>query len=120
MLQLLKAAPRVRVPAAVKSGEPTVQKSFQDWLKEGEDLYDTAFKEFQTLESQIDDLEKQLAEKKAELNQIAHVIGKPPVEGNRRLSAQIVEPQHQGAAPGQSPSSAAAIARAITGRSLGR
>ena len=110
-----------------------MQKSFQDWLKEGEELYDTALKEFQALESQIDDLEKQLAEKKAELNQVAHVIGKPPVEGNRRLSAQIIDPQQQqqqqqsphaphGAPgqPGQTSGSAAAIARAITGRSIGR
>ena len=101
-------------------------KSFQDWLKEGEDLYDTALREYQGLEAQIDELEKQLTEKKAELNQIAQVIGKPPVEGNRRLSAQIVEPGHGGnSAPGggqggANPSSAAAIARAITGRSLGR
>ena len=92
-------------------------KSFQDWLKEGEDLYNDALKQFQNLEGQIEELEKQLVEKKAELNQIAQVIGKPPVEGNRRLSAQIVEPDRQ---PAGNANSAAAIARAITGRSLGR
>jgi chromosome segregation ATPase len=93
-------------------------KSFQEWLKEGEDLYSNALAEFQALEGQIEELEKQLADKKAELNQIAQVIGKSPVEGNRRVTAQIVEPERQQA--GQNANSAAAIARAITGRSLGR
>lgn len=93
-------------------------KSFQDWLKEGDDLYNSALSQFQALEGQIEELEKQLADKKAELNQIAQVIGKPPVEGNRRVTAQIVEPERQGGP--NNPNSAAAIARAITGRSLGR
>ncbi|HEY1685444.1 MAG TPA: hypothetical protein VGG19_11820 [Tepidisphaeraceae bacterium] len=93
-------------------------KSFQDWLKEGEDLYSNALNQFQSIETQIEDLEKQLADKKAELNQIAQVIGKPPVESHRRVAAQIVEPEKQSAA--NNANSAAAIARAITGRSLGR
>jgi hypothetical protein len=95
-----------------------VSKSFQDWLKEGEMLYDGALTEYRRIESQLDDLEKQLAGKQAEVNQIAAIIGKEPVEGQRRLSAQIVEPNH--AAGGGAPNSAAAIARAITGRGLGR
>ncbi|HWB52737.1 MAG TPA: hypothetical protein VG722_01030 [Tepidisphaeraceae bacterium] len=92
-------------------------KSFQDWLKEGEDLYNNALAQFQALESQIEELEKQLTDKKAELNQIASVIGKPPVEGTRHVAAQIVEPERQSP---NNPNSAAAIARAMTGRSLGR
>lgn len=91
-------------------------KSFQDWLKEGEDLYSNALQEFQSLEEQIDQLEKQLADKKAELNQIAQVIGKPPVESNHRVAAQIVEPERHSS----NNNSSAAIARAITGRSLNR
>jgi len=71
--------------------------------------------EYTALEAQIEELEKQLAAKKVDVNQIAEVIGKPLVEGDRPLTAQILE-------PGQIPStpSSAAIARAITGRALGR
>lgn len=94
-------------------------KSFQEWMKEGEDLYANALTQYQTLESQIEELEKQLAEKKAEVNQIAQMIGKSPVESGRRaVSGQIVEPERQ--QPANNSTSAAAIARAITGRSLGR
>ena len=101
------------------------QKSFQDWLREGEQLYDGAISEYRRIEAQLDELEKQLAAKQAEVNQIAAIIGKEPVEGTRRLSAQIVD-SHQGGGgatgggPNASPNSAAAIARAITGRGLGR
>lgn len=99
------------------------QKSFQDWLREGEQLYDGALSEYRRIEAQLDELEKQLAAKQAEVNQIAAIIGKEPVEGNRRLTAQIVD-SHQGGGsaggPNASPNSAAAIARAITGRGLGR
>ena len=100
-------------------GGPTVSKSFQDWLKEGEMLYDGALTEYRRIEAQLDELEKQLAGKQTEVNQIAAIIGKEPVEGNRRLSAQIVEPNHA-ASGGGAPNSAAAIARAITGRGMGR
>lgn len=84
-------------------------------------LYDGALSEYRRIEGQLDELEKQLAAKQAEVNQIAAIIGKEPVEGNRRLTAQIVEPSHNssGGASG-TPNSAAAIARAITGRGLGR
>jgi hypothetical protein len=93
-----------------------MSKSFQEWINEGEQLYDAAFREYQSIESQLDELEKQLAAKQMEVNQIAQIIGKPPVEGNRRLSAQIIEPDRQQ----QSASSPAAIARALTGRQVGR
>lgn len=91
-------------------------KSFKEWLGEGESLYNSTLAEFQDLEQQLVDLEQRLAAKKAEVNQIAQVIGKPPVESQRRLSAELVE-------PGQSnsvPNSPATIARALTGRGLGR
>jgi hypothetical protein len=98
-----------------------VSKSFQEWLNEGQMLYDAAMADYRRLEGQLDELEKQLAAKQAEVNQIAAIIGKEPVEGNRRLSAQIVEPAHTGGpGGGNAPNSAAAIARAITGRGLGR
>jgi hypothetical protein len=95
---------------------PAVTKSFKDWISEGENLYNAALKEYQSIEQQLDDLEAKLAAKKAEVNQIAQVIGKPPVETNRRLTAQLVE-EH---GPNSVPNSPATIARALTGRGLGR
>lgn len=93
-----------------------MSKSLSEWLQEGEHLYNQALKEYQAIESQLDELEQRLIAKKAEVNQIASVIGKPPVEGNRRLSAQLVE-EH---GPQSIPHSQATIARALTGRALGR
>src|SRR5437762_3478955 len=95
---------------------PVVNKSFKDWLAEGEALYATTLKDFQAIEAQLDELEAKLAAKKNEVNQIAQVIGKPPVESNRRLTAQLVE-EH---GPNSVPNSPATIARALTGRGLGR
>jgi hypothetical protein len=94
--------------------ENGVQKSFRDWLSEGEQLYSAALNEYQAIEAQIENLEERLAAKKAEVNQIAHVIGKPPVEGNRRLTAQLVEGDSHviNSAP------AGNIARALSGRGL--
>jgi DNA primase len=96
--------------------EETVSKSLSEWLNEGEHLYNQALKEYQAIEAQLDELEQRLIAKKAEVNQIAQVIGKPPVEGNRRLSAQLVEDH----GPASIPHSQATIARALTGRALGR
>jgi hypothetical protein len=96
------------------SQENGVQKSFRDWLSEGERLYNTALSEYQGLETQIDDLEQKLAAKKSEVNQIAHVIGKPPVEGNRRLTAQLVE----GDSHNINMAPAGNIARALSGRGI--
>ena len=90
-------------------------KTFKDWLSEGDQLYQTALSEYQSLEAQIDDLEKKLAIKKDEVNQIAAVVGKNPVENHRRLSAQLVEDH----GPSSVPNSPATIARALTGRGLG-
>jgi len=94
-----------------------VNKSFKDWLGEGEELYNATLAEFQQLEAQLVDLEQRLASKKAEVNQIAGVIGKQPVEStNRRMTAEIIDPG-QGNNLSNSP---ATIARALTGRGLGR
>ena len=91
-------------------------KNFKDWLGEGENLYNQAMQEYQALESQIEELEAKLAVKKEEVNQIASVINKPPVEpSNRRLTAQLVDDH----GPSSVPNSPAAIARALTGRGLG-
>ena len=97
--------------------EGSVSKSFRDWLSEGEQLYAAALNEYQGIEAQIDDLEQRLLAKKAEVNQIAHVIGKPPVEGNRRLSAQLVESDaHNMNNVNSAP--AGNVARALSGRGL--
>jgi hypothetical protein len=91
--------------------------AFNDWLRQGEQLYDNALKDFHMLESQLVEMEARLAAKQAEVNEIARVIGKPQVEGSRRLSAQLVSaevievPERV-----QSANSNATIARALTGK----
>ncbi len=93
-----------------------MSKTFQQWLSEGEQLYDAAMREFQSIEQQLDELEQRLVAKQNEVNQIAQMIGKPPVEGTRRTNVQIIDHDPRSA----SPSSPAAIARALTGRNLNR
>ena len=61
--------------------------NFQDWLKQGEALYQAALKEFHDYESQLAELESRLAAKQAEVNQIAQMIGKPAVESTRSINA---------------------------------
>ena len=94
----------------------TVTKSIQEWMREGEELYSSTLREYQDLEAQILDLERRMAGKQAEVNQIASIIGKPPVEGNRRLTAQLVD-EH---GPNSVPHSPATIARALAGKTLNR
>ena len=91
--------------------------SFQDWLRQGEQLYDAALRDFHALEAQIAELETRLAAKQAEVNEISRVIGKPQVEGNRRLSAQLVSAEVVDV-PDRTPNSNsnATIARALTGK----
>ena len=88
-------------------------KSLRDWLAEGEHLYNQAMGEYRSLEVQLEQLEKALGSKRAEVNQIAQVINKPPVEATRRLSAQLVEAQ-------EVPTVVGTVTRALTGRGLGR
>ena len=98
---------------------PVQTSSFQNWLQQGEQLYASALTEFRALEQQLEEVEARLAAKLAEVNQIANVIGKPPIEGNRRLSAELV-PAHVHEEPLQAPptrtSANATIARALTGK----
>lgn len=89
-------------------------KSFKQWLDEGEELYGEALREYEALEAHLEELEQKLAAKKEELDQIARVIGKPPVESRRRPAVQVVE----AAAPGSIPASRNTIAKALTGRGL--
>jgi hypothetical protein len=97
-------------------GRSFVTKTLADWLSEGEQLYTASLAEYKALEAQLDELEARLAAKKTELNQIAQVVGKPPVESSRRLSAELIDPH----TPNSVPNSPATIARALTGRGLGR
>jgi exonuclease VII small subunit len=93
-----------------------VAKSIADWIKEGEALYEAALKEFEELDAKARQLEKQLAQKQEEVNQIAQVIGKPLAEGNRRLTAQLVDDH----GPLSVPTSSTTIARALSGRNINR
>jgi hypothetical protein len=95
-----------------------VNKSFRDWLSEGEQIYSATLNEYKALEAQLEALEKQLAAKKSEVNQIAQVIGKPPVETNgRRLSAQLVEAEQVASAPAAATAVPPGnMARALSGR----
>jgi hypothetical protein len=63
--------------------------NFQDWLKQGESLYQAALKEFHDYEAQLAELESRLAAKQAEVNQIAQMIGKPMVESSRAGHAGV-------------------------------
>ena len=83
--------------------------SFRDWLGQGDAIYAEAMKEYQTLEAQIEQLEIRLVDKKQEVNQIAQMIGKPVIEGNKRLAAELVDRRDGQAAVG-------AVTRALTGR----
>ena len=76
-------------------------KIVQQWLAQGEAIYAGLVKECQALESQLEEIETRLASKQAEVNQVAHIIGKPLVEGNRRLSAQLVTSYAQEGPPSQ-------------------
>jgi hypothetical protein len=96
--------------------EVLVAKSIAEWMREGEALYVAALKEFEDMDVQLQQLEKQLSQKQDEVNQIAQVIGKPLVEGNRRLSAQLVDDH----GPLSVPTSSTTIARALSGRNISR
>jgi hypothetical protein len=93
-----------------------VAKSIAEWIREGEELYHLALKDFEALEAQLQDLEKKHAIKKDEVNQIARIIGKPMVEGTHRVVAELVEDVDDGPIT----NSSSTIARALTGRNLVR
>jgi hypothetical protein len=93
-----------------------VSKSFREWLAEGEQLYAAAMSEVRAIETQLEALDQHLATKRAEANEIARVVGKPPVESSRRLTAQLMEPGQAGH-PGTPPAMPVGnVARALTGR----
>ncbi|HEX8911767.1 MAG TPA: hypothetical protein VF796_05365 [Humisphaera sp.] len=102
--------------------------TLQSWLSQGEQLYSAALAEFHALEAQLDELEQKLAAKQAEVNQIAQIINKPPVEQRRHngvIQAEVMDeptpaahrlPIPAAMATPQTNSANATIARALTGK----
>jgi len=93
-----------------------VAKSINEWIREGEELYLLALKDFEELTAQLEEIEKRHAIKKDEVNQIARIIGKPIIETNRRVMAELMDDQDGPSVP----NSSSTIARALTGRNLTR
>lgn len=89
----------------------------EQWLQQGEMLYQAALQEYQAIAAKLDTMEQQLVAKQAEVNQIAAIIGKPAVEGGRRAVAQVVaSPVIEERLPSVPGNSNANIARALAGR----
>jgi hypothetical protein len=95
-----------------------MSRNFQTWIAEGEEIYNSLLGEYREIETQIQEMEQRLVAKQAEVNQMAAVIGKPPMENTRRLSAQLVTDEAV-LEPVGTTASANNIARALNGR-LGR
>lgn len=94
-----------------------VAANFQEWLQQGEALYQAALREYQSIESQLDDLESRRVAKQAEVNQIGQVIGKAPVEGARRRGGELAAVEVIDVpSDRQTGSSNASIARALSGK----
>jgi hypothetical protein len=66
------------------SAPPASRMSFQQWLQHGEVIYQNAMQEYHALQTQMEELERRLATKQTELNQISAILNKPPVETVRR------------------------------------
>ncbi|HEX4794091.1 MAG TPA: hypothetical protein VH370_09880 [Humisphaera sp.] len=104
--------------------------TFQQWMQQGETLYQAALKEVQSLKAQLDEIQARLVSKQAEVKQMEQLLGKAPSEPARRLSAtaivpapvitSAIMPQIIGEPDRQvsSPSNNANIARALTGKSV--
>ena len=98
-------------------------KNFKDWMAEGEQIYGDSLAEYQGLQTQLDELEQKLIAKREEVNAIASVIGKPPVDPPRRAghaqanaaAVQLVDRDVSGA---PIPASRNTIAKALVGKGL--
>ena len=91
-------------------------KTIQDWMREGEELYESTVRDCQNIENQIRELEQRLADKHGEVNRLGQILGKPLAESNRRVTAQIID-DHGHATVVNTP---VTIARALSGRGLAR
>ncbi|MFI5378135.1 MAG: hypothetical protein ACHRHE_02405 [Tepidisphaerales bacterium] len=99
-------------------------KSFKEWLGEGEQIYAQTMSEYEELETQLADLQQRLAQKKAEVNEIASVIGKPAVSRPEPARVERVSgaatPQFMDRdTPGSVPASRQTIAKVLAGKSIG-
>ena len=72
--------------------------SFQQWLSEGERLLADLLRQYEAGEAQLLELEARLADKQAEIQHLARILGRPAPELNRRLTAQLVTHYPQEAA----------------------
>ncbi len=90
-------------------------KDLQQWVQEGEEIYNHMLGEHRQIESQIEELEQKLVEKQTEVNRLAAMICKPPIESNRRVTAQLVNSEVVDYSSGSMNN----IAKALNGR-LGR
>ena len=97
----------------------TIPPSLQQWLQQGETLYSNAVREFQAMEAQLEELERKLAAKRTEVNQIAAVVGKPPIDGARRLSAQLVTSYPMDDGRDKPPPGSASLVRAMSNKPRG-
>lgn len=92
-------------------------KDIEQWLGQGEEIYNKLLGEYREIETQIEDLERQLAQKQSEINQVAAIVGKAPMENALRVTAsQVVSGEVM---EDYGSASANNIARALNGR-LGR
>lgn len=93
--------------------------SLQRWLRQGEELYETATSELQAIESHLAELEAMITSKRTEVNQIAQILSRPQV-GINGLSA--APPAPAAPPPAEKPVeerdrvAASAIARAVAGK----
>jgi hypothetical protein len=93
--------------------EKPVGKSVREWLAEGEALYQASMQEYQDLQEQLADLEAKIEAKREEINQVAHVVGKPPLDPVKKPnSVQIIERDLQSMTRNT-------VTKALTGRGLG-
>ena len=64
--------------------------SFQQWIQQGESLYQAAIKEMQSLQSELEEVQARLASKQTEVNQMAQLLGKAPPKAARSLLATAI------------------------------
>lgn len=111
-------------------------KSINDWLAEGESLYDAALSEYHDLEAQLSDLERRLTDKVLEVNRIAAVVHKPTLAARAAAPGApangmppvvtgtvvdgVANGHVAGIGPGAVPASPRTIAQALQGKGLGR
>lgn len=66
--------------------------SVEQWLNQGQSLFDREVDEYRSLEERLGELEIEMAAKLEAVNQIAAVLGKQPPLGNRRVAVLVTEP----------------------------